>query len=171
MAASFRPVNGQSISLAAEAPKDVAAVELLRTTPDFGAETDIEKLLQTRQVKWDEGDRRGPIPLAVASVIPMDKAANPRGLTDARAVVVGDADFASNASIIVPGHLNFLMNTFAWLSESEDLIAMRPTGRESQPLILAPVEQRAIAWVSIMLTIQLVLVAGVCVYFVRRRHQ
>jgi len=101
----------------------------------------------------------------------VDKAANPRGLTDARVVVVGDADFASNANIIVPGHLNFLMNTFAWLSESEDLIAMRPTGRESQPLILAPVQQRAIAWVSIMLTIQLVLVAGVCVYFVRRRHQ
>lgn len=161
----------RSVSVTAKPPEGVAAVEIMRTPPDFGAETDIEKLLQTRQVKWDEGDRRGPVPLAVAAVTPVDKTANPRGLTDARVVVVGDADFAANASIIVPGHLNFLMNTFAWLSESEDLIAMRPTGRESQPLILAPVQQRAIAWVSIMLTIQLVLVAGLCVYFVRRRHQ
>lgn len=161
----------RSVSLAPKPPEGAAAVEILRTTPDFGAETDIEKLLQTRQVKWDEGDRRGPVPLGVAAAVPVDKAGNPRGLTDARVVVIGDADFAANASIIVPGHLNFLLNTFAWLSESEDLIAMRPTGRESQPLILAPVQQRAIAWVSIMLTIQLVLVAGLCVYFVRRRHQ
>lgn len=161
----------RSVSIAETAPEGVAAEELLRTTPDFWAESDIEKLLQTRQAKRDDGERTGPVPLAVAAVLPVDKAKNPKGRTDARAVIVGDADFAANGSIIVPGHLNFLLNTFAWLSESEDLIAMRPTGRESQPLILTPLQQRAIAWVSIMLTIQLVLAAGLAVYLLRKRHQ
>lgn len=161
----------RSVSIVENAPEGVAAVELLRTTPDYWAESDIEKLLQTRQAKWDDGERKGPVPLAVAAVVPVNKEKNPKGNPDARAVIVGDADFASNGSIIVPGHVNFLLNTFAWLSESEDLIAIRPTGRESQPLILTPLQQRTIAWVSIMLTIQVVTAMGLFIYLLRKRHQ
>lgn len=161
----------RSISVIESPPDTVGAVELLRTTPDFWAETDTEKLLQTGQAKRDEGERQGPIPVAVAAVMPVDKTKSPQGNRDARAVVVGDADFASNGFITIPGHLNFLLNAFAWLSEREDLIAIRPRGREPLPLLLSPLQQRAIAWVSIMLTLQLVLCAGCIVYIVRRRHQ
>ena len=45
----------RSVSIAETAPEGVAAEELLRTTPDFWAESDIEKLLQTRQAKRDDG--------------------------------------------------------------------------------------------------------------------
>lgn len=161
----------RSVSVVSEPPAGIAAVELLRTTPDFWAETDTERLLQAGQAQWDTGERKGPIPLAVAAAFPVDKTRNPQGRADTRLVVVGDADFASNGGIIIPGHLNFLLNTFAWLTESEDLIAIRPTGRESMPLILTPTQQRAIAWVSIMLTLQLVFAAGIIVYFIRRRNQ
>ena len=82
--------------------------------------------------------------------------------------MVGDADFVSNANIIIPGNINFLLNTFAWLSESEDLIAMRPTGKETPPLILSESQQRTIAWIAIMLTVQLTIAAGLVVYVVRR---
>jgi len=161
----------RSVSAAPDAPEGVAAVELLRTPPDFWAESDTEKLLQTGQAKRDEGERKGPIPIAAAAVMSLDKTQNPHGRADARVVVVGDSDFASNANIIVPGHVNFLLNTFAWLTESEDLIAIRPTGRDSLPLLLTPLQQRAIAWVAIMFTIQVVLVAGSATYLLRRRHQ
>ena len=101
----------------------------------------------------------------------MDKEKSPKGRGDARVVVVGDADFATNAQITVPGHLNFLMNTLAWMNESEELIAIRPTGVESAPLILSGAQRRAAAWVAIMLLPQLVAAAGAAVYFWRRRHQ
>lgn len=161
----------RSVSVVPEPPEGVAAVELLRTPPGFWAESDTEKLLETGQAKRDEGERQGPVPVATAAVLPLNKPNTPRGRTDARIVVVGDSDFASNANIIVPGHVNFILNTFAWLTESEDLIAIRPTGRESLPLLLSPLQQRAIAWTAIMLTIQLVLVVGLAVYLSRRRHQ
>ncbi|MFA7692341.1 MAG: Gldg family protein [Candidatus Hydrogenedentales bacterium] len=161
----------RSVSLTESMPEQVAAVELLRSTPDYWAERDIEKLLQTRQAKWDEGERKGPVPIAVAAVLPVNPSDNPQGRSDGRILIVGDADFASNGSLIVPGHLNFLLNSFAWLSESKDLIAMRPTGREAQPLLLNALQERTIAWISILFTLQLVLVVGIVVYFFRRRHQ
>ncbi|NLO33777.1 MAG: hypothetical protein GX117_10545, partial [Candidatus Hydrogenedentes bacterium] len=140
----------RSVSLTESMPEQVAAVELLRSTPDYWAERDIEKLLQTRQAKWDEGERKGPVPIAVAAVLPVNPSDNPQGRSDGRILIVGDADFASNGSLIVPGHLNFLLNSFAWLSESKDLIAMRPTGREAQPLLLNALQERTIAWISIL---------------------
>ncbi len=161
----------RSVALAGEVPGNVTAVELLRTPPDFWAETDTEKLLRAGQAKHDPGERQGPIPLAVAAVMPVDKGDSPKGRADARVVAVGDADFAANGQIIIPGHLNFLMNTFAWLTESDDLIAIRPTGREALPLILTDRQRRAIAWISIMLTVQVVVAVGLGVHALRRRNQ
>lgn len=158
----------RSVSVSDKKPDGVSVIELLRTTPDFWAETDTEKLLETGQAKWDDGERKGPIPLAAATVLPVDKEKSPKGYTDARIIVVGDADCVSNANIIIPGHVNFVLNTFAWLSESEDLIAMRPTGRETPPLILSEAQQRTIAWLAIMLTVQLTIAAGLGVYALRR---
>lgn len=161
----------RSVTLAETMPEQAAGVELLRTTPDFWAETDTERLLRTGQAQHDAGERAGPIPLAAAVVTPVDRDASPKGHGDARVVVVGDADFAANGQIIIPGHLNFLLNTFAWLTESEDLIAIRPTGREALPLILSDTQQRAIAWIAIMFTVQGVIAVGLGVYIFRRRNQ
>lgn len=161
----------RSVQKAPKIPDGVSVTELIRTTPDFWAETDTEKLLQTGQAKWDAGEKQGPIALAVAAVAPVIRETSPKGNGDARLLVVGDADFVANADIIIPGHINFLLNAFAWLTESEDLIAMRPTGRESAPLILSSFAQRAIAWVSIMLTVQVTALTGLAVYLIRRFRQ
>lgn len=161
----------RSVSKVKKAPAEVALTELVRTTPDFWAESDTEKLLQTGQAQKDSKERGGPIPLAVAGILPVDKGANPKGKGDARIVVVGDSDFAANGNIIIPGNLNFLLNTFAWLTESEDLIAIRPTGREALPLILSSAQQRTLAWVSIMFTLQVIVLTGVGVHLLRRRSR
>jgi len=161
----------RSVTVSDKKPEGASIMELLRTPPDFWAETDTEKLLETGQAKWDEGERKGPVPLAAAAIVPVDKANSPKGYGDARVLVVGDADFAANANIIIPGHINFLLNTFAWLSESEDLIAIRPTGRETPPLILTDMQRRSIAWVAIMLTVQTVIAAGLAVHALRRMRQ
>jgi len=161
----------RSVRLADKPPAGVAGVELLRTTPDFWAETDTAKLLETGQAKPDEADAKGPIPVAAAVTVKVDKEKSPKGRGDARVVVVGDADFATNAQITVPGHLNFLMNTLAWMNESEELIAIRPTGAEAAPLILSDMQRRAAAWVAVMCLVQAVAAAGLLARVLRGRHQ
>lgn len=161
----------RSVTAANDKPEGVHVQELLRSTPDFWAETDTERLLETGQARRDPGERIGPIPLAASAILPVDPDASPKGYSDARVIVVGDADFAANANIIVPGHINFLLNTFAWMSESEDLIAIRPTGREALPLLLSDTQRRNIAWAAIMLTVQATILVGLGVYMLRRRRQ
>jgi len=161
----------RSVTPAESVPAGVALTELVRTTPDFWAESDAEKLLQTGQAQQDAEEKAGPVSLAVAGIAPADKSGNPKGKGDTRIVVVGDSDFAANANIIIPGNLNFLLNIFAWLTESEDLIAMRPTGREALPLILTAAQQRTLAWVSILFTVQTIVLAGIAVHLVRRKSR
>lgn len=161
----------RSVRLAEKPPAGVAGVELLRTTPDFWAETDTAKLLETGQAKRDEADAKGPIPVAAAVQVRVDQEKSPKGRADARVVVVGDADFATNGQITVPGHLNFLMNAFAWMNESEELIAIRPTGAEAAPLILTDMQRRAAAWVAVMCLVQAVAAAGLLARALRGRHQ
>ncbi len=161
----------RSVGMAEKAPEGVAGVELLRSTPDFWAETDTEKLLTTGKARLNEGERKGPIPVAVAVSQKIAANASPKGRTDARVVVVGDSDFTSNTQVVVPGNLNFVLNVFAWMNESEDLIAIRPTGREAVPLVLSDTQRRTAAWVGVMLTLQLVVAVGAVVFLLRRKYQ
>ena len=149
----------------------VAGTELLRSTPDFWAETDTEKLLTTGKARLNEGERKGPIPVAVAVTQKVPVIGSPKGRTDTRVVVVGDSDFTSNTQVVVPGNLNFVLNVFAWMNESEDLIAIRPTGREAVPLVLTDTQRRAAAWVGVMLMVQIVAAVGAVVFLLRRKHQ
>lgn len=148
----------------------VAAIGLLRTAPEYWAETDVAKLAETGVCKQDEGEAAGPLMVAVAAVARAagDEEGRPR---DMRLVVVGDSDCASNGGLNIPGNLNFVLNAVAWLNEQEELIAIRPTGKEDPPLFLSPVQQRGVAWVSILLTVQAVVLAGLAVYMVRRKNQ
>jgi hypothetical protein len=71
----------------------------------------------------------------------------------------------------VGGHLNFVMNAMAWLAETEELIAIRPTGKEDRPLMLSEGQQRAIVWIAVLGTLQAAAAAGVAVYLYRRKYQ
>lgn len=91
---------------------------------------------------------------------------------DARVVVVGDSDFASNGQVAaIPGNLNFLLNVMAWLTENEELIAIRPSGKQDPPVILSDSDQRAIVWVAVLGAVQTVIAAGFVVHLLRRKHQ
>jgi ABC-type uncharacterized transport system involved in gliding motility auxiliary subunit len=161
----------RSVGLAEKPPEGVIGVELLRSTPDFWAETDTEKLLTTGKARLNDGERKGPIPVAVAVSPKVPVMGSPKGRTDTRVVVVGDSDFTANSQVVVSGNLNFVLNLFAWMSESEDLIAIRPTGREAVPLVLTEAQRRTAAWVGVMLTLQFVAAAGALVFLLRRKYQ
>ena len=155
-------------------PDDVAATELLRSTPDFWGETDLTTLKEKGTAVKQPEELAGPVPLAVAAVRRskmLDETGQP---LSSRVVVVGDSDFAANGQLTaaeLPGHLNFLLNTIAWLGERQDLIAIRPSGKTDPPLILSKGEERAVVWISTLLTLQLVVGAGLVVYVLRRKYR
>lgn len=156
-----------------ELPDGLVVSPLLRTTPGFWAETDIAALSETGNVGRSDEEPLGPQPLAAVSVgLAKEADENAGDPRDFRAVIVGNSVFASNAQIVnVGGNLNFVMNAMAWLSETEDLIAIRPSGKEDPAIFLSPLAQRGVAWVSTLFTVQAIVLMGLVVYAMRRRYQ
>jgi len=163
----------RSISLAPEMPPQVAGDELLRTTPDFFGETDLALLGSQGRASKGPDEKEGPLSAAVAVTLKTEVQIDASGQTrDARVVVVGDSDFASNGQVsAIPGNLNFVLNTMAWLTENEELIAIRATGKQAAPVILSDYDRRLIVWVAVLGAVQAVLVAGFVVHLLRRKYQ
>ncbi|HUW59593.1 MAG TPA: GldG family protein [Candidatus Bathyarchaeia archaeon] len=162
----------RTVGAAEKLPENVVATELIRTTPNFYAESDIEMLFTAGKAVKTPVEREGPLPLAVAATVKTDFALNDSGQTrDARVVVVGNSAFASNGQIRLPGNLNFMLNVIAWLTENEDLIAIRPTGKEDPAIILSEGDQRTVVYVAVLGTVQAVIAAGLIAYALRRKYQ
>ena len=162
-----------TVRKAASCGEGVAAVELLRTPPRYWAEEDVEVFTKTGTPEKGPKERSGPLPIAAASVKKTKEPIGDSGqMREARVLVVANESFASNAQIgVTGGNLNFFLNAAAWLTQSEDLIAIRPSGATDPPLILSDMEERAITWISTVLTVQLVLIPAVIVFLVRRRSR
>lgn len=162
-----------TVRLADSAPKGVAGAQLLRTTPDFFAETDLALLMSQGKAIKSPDEQAGPLSMGVAVVAKTDAVIGDSGQTrDARIVVFGDSDFASNGQIAaMPGNLNLILNAMAWLTENEDLIAIRPSSKQDQPVLLSDADQRAIVWIAVLGTLQVVVAAGLAAFVLRRKHQ
>jgi len=163
----------RTVSVTSALPPRIAADEILRTTPDFFAETDLALLASQGRASRAPDEKEGPLSMAVAVTAKTDFQIGASGQTrDARIVVVGDSDFASNGQVAaIPGNLNFILNITAWLTENEELIAIRPTGKDDLPVMLSDFDQRLIAWVAVLGTVQTVIVAGFVVHLLRRKYQ
>ncbi len=161
----------RTVRPAEKVPDGVIVTPLLRSKPYYWAERDVARFAQTGQAQRNEGDEPGPLPLAVAAVARCDAVPGGGRPREARIIVVGDSDITSNNGLAVPGNFNFVLNAFAWLTEHEELIAIRPTGKETPPLFLSPMQKRAVTWISVLLTAQLVAAAGLTMRWLRRKHQ
>jgi len=135
--------------------------ELLFSSSNSWAEKDVFN----RAVSYDADDLSGPVSMAMASRLQtagVDAELDPavesfggdqvvnenvlRGVgavrsTEARVVVFGDSEFASNQSFNDMGNGNLFLNCVAWLTEDDDLIALRPkrTVNRSVSMTLAQV--------------------------------
>ncbi len=162
-----------TVRLDEKLPKGVAGAQLLRTTPDFFAETDLALLMSQGKAVQSPDDQAGPLSMGVAVTATTDAAIGDSGQTrDTRIVVFGDSDFAANGQIAaMPGNLNLILNAVAWLTENEDLIAIRPSGKQDPPVLLSNIDQRAVIWIAVLGTLQVVVLAGLAAYALRRKHQ
>ena len=92
------------------------------------------------------------------------------GLADnARIVVFGDIDFASNANLRVQGNGDLFLATVLWLTEQEDRIALPARPEFSDPFIVGARRTKMINWVGIGVFPALFFVAGGVSLWRRRR--
>lgn len=162
----------RSVGIRGDMPEGVSGTTLLWSAPVTYAETNLDQLYQESQANLSADEQEGPIPLAVAVTMKTDVPVGDTGQTkDARVVVIGDSDFITNDKIAYAGHHNFALNAMAWLTESEELIAIRPTGEEDPPIVLTRGQQQAIAWIAALGLVQAVAAVGVGMHVWRRRYE
>jgi hypothetical protein len=163
----------RTVTLAAKLPENVVGDTILRTLPYAYAETDLSGLASGRAPVQDPAkEPLGSLGVAVAVTIKTDTPTGDAGRTrDARIVIIGDSDLAKTENMRSGGHLNFMLNCVAWLTEQEDIIAARPRGKENVPIKLSDVDEKILTWVSTLGVFQVIVLVGFCTFLVRRKYR
>lgn len=137
------------------------AQAVMETGSQSWSESDIAGLYETGEVEpnFDAGDVPGPITIAAAvsvtgAVPPADPAADPTAEPEppgeARLLVVGDSDFASNRALGIQGNQDLYLNMANWLALQENLIAIRPRDPEDRRITLTADQNSRIGWISLV---------------------
>ncbi|MCH8018164.1 MAG: Gldg family protein [Acidobacteria bacterium] len=165
---------------------DYRTTELLSTSPNSWAESN----LKDGQAVFDEGqDVEGPVHLAAVATKSIElkgeeesegegvaegeeevsegegAAPTPR---EARLVLFGDSDFASNAYFNSVANGDLLLMTIGWLAEEADLIAIRPRDVEDRRIYVTFTQSRLIFWGTVVLFPLATLIFGTTIWLRRR---
>jgi ABC-type uncharacterized transport system involved in gliding motility auxiliary subunit len=140
------------------------------------AETDLDELLLLGRSRRDEEDRTGPVSVAVAVQVEPERAtpagqpgAEARAPRESRLVVVGAAEFASDALLQAVPNDRFLLNAVSWLTGEDEALGIEPRDLGELSLVLGPDQLR---WLGLMLMLVIpavVVFCGVLVWNARRR--
>lgn len=173
MSRSMTPIEGGSNSHVAQ--------PLVSTSPQSWSEADLASLSSGKgQVEFnaDRGDKQGPITLGAAVSAPATVTATPANASpsgsepgttpETRVVAIGDSDFAANMAIGIAGNRDFFMNSLNWLSQQENLIAVRPRQPEDRRLTLTEDQQMRIMILSLFIIPGIVFATGLYTWWKRR---
>lgn len=175
MSRTMAPIEGGSNAHTAQ--------PLVNTSPQSWSEADLVALASGKvQVEFnaDKGDKQGPITLASAVSAPATVTppapsgngtpANPDAerKPETRVVAVGDSDFASNMAVGIAGNRDLFLNSLNWLSQQENLIAVRPRQPEDRRLTLTADQQNRIMILVLFIIPGLVFATGVYTWWKRR---
>jgi ABC-type uncharacterized transport system involved in gliding motility auxiliary subunit len=149
------------------------AQPIVETSPQSWAESDVKGLLESGKVSFDaaSGDKRGPIMIAAA--VSAAGAAATGAAADApkpetRVVVYGDSDFAANSGLGIQGNRDLFMNTIGWLSQQENLIAIRPKEPDDRRVTMTAAQQTNVTWISLLFIPAVIFGTGVYSWWRRR---
>jgi ABC-type uncharacterized transport system involved in gliding motility auxiliary subunit len=147
---------------------------IIETSPRSWAESDLAPKGQV-EMNPDKGDKQGPVSIGVAVSVAAQPATPDKKEGDAerpetRLVAIGDSDFPTNAALGVQGNADLFMNTVAWLSQQENLIAIRPKEAADRRLTMTADQMKVVTWLSLLIVPALVLGAGVFTWWRRRER-
>jgi len=112
-----------------------------------------------------------PDPTSDASTL-LESAANPSGDAqniETRLVVVGDSDFAANYSLGIQGNRDLFLNIANWLTQQENLVAIRPREPEDRRITLTADQQLRIFWLSVFMIPGVILGTGIYTWWLGRQ--
>ena len=98
----------------------------------------------------------------------MPPGANQAPKPETRVVVFGDSDFASNRVMGITGNKDMFMNTIGWLSQQENLIAIRPKEADDRRLTMTATQQANINWMTLLLIPAVIFGTGIYSWWRRR---
>lgn len=156
---TFFPL-ARTVSPADKSKSDPEIMEILKTSENSFT---IPKLSPgQREVSFDpKTDQKGPLDLGVA-------ANRVNGTTNARLVVIGDSDFASNAAISAVSNGDLFLNAVDWLAQDEQLIAIRPKSAASRSVTLTESQWAVLKWVNVGFLPGIVILSGIIIWWKRR---
>jgi ABC-type uncharacterized transport system involved in gliding motility auxiliary subunit len=145
-----------------ENPEGITLTMLVSTSENSWAETELTGL-GNNQVSPDEGkDLLGPVSLAYAGI---------NNSTGARIVVVGNAEFATNAYYTQYGNLDFAINSIDWAAYQDNLLNLTSKQTTTRTVITPTVMIRnVLLLVSVVLLPGIVLTIGTIVWVQRRKR-
>jgi ABC-type uncharacterized transport system involved in gliding motility auxiliary subunit len=141
---------------------DYTKTVLVKTSDQSWAETDMASV-KDNTVKPDQGvDLFGPVSIAVTA----------EGTTNqARLVVFGDSDFASDATYNAYGNGDLIINSIDWAAKEENIISLTPKTTVQRTLIQPKGYTMNLILLGVLVVLPgIVLVAGVGSWMSRRRQ-
>ncbi len=130
---------------------------------------------QSDEISFDRGaETPGPLTVVIAinAIAGLNgkptKQENGTGYIKSQLVVVGDADFASNALIASARNSDLLVNSVNWLADDFELITLRPKFTQPRLLFLTRSELSFIRWSGWLLIPVLVSLLGIWAWWRRR---
>jgi len=151
------------------------AQSFIESSAPSWAEADIKGLLTSGQVSLDgaKGDKPGPVSLG--TVVSAASPAAPDSVKPAtetkaetRVAVIGDSDFVANAGLGIQGNRDLFMNTIGWLSQQENLIAIRPKEADDRRITLTATQQNRINLLALLVVPAFIFGSGVYTWWRRR---
>ena len=152
-------------------PAGVRLQVLAETSPTSWAETDFEAL-RTGRASWTDGDRQGPVPVAVAAskvqlLTPVGGGPGQRS-TETRLVVIGDLDFVTNSYVDTFYNADLFLSAVAWAAGLEQRIALRPKITRASRIDMSVEERLRIFYLLLVYVPEAILLGGLAMIWLRR---
>jgi ABC-type uncharacterized transport system involved in gliding motility auxiliary subunit len=165
--------SARTVDVVAERPG--VAAEAIAITGDSGwVMADPARARRGEEPSPAQNDRPGAAPVMVMAEVGDGSGEGGTG-RPGRLVVIGDADFASDAYLDLLGNRDVAMNAIAWLAGEQALAGQRPANvpeiiRPLSPLVVSDLQARRILIATAVVQPALVMLLGLVVVFLRRRH-
>jgi ABC-type uncharacterized transport system involved in gliding motility auxiliary subunit len=156
-----------------QASEGSGLTELVFTGDSAWAERDLDTFFAEGTAELGGDDLPGPVALAVAGapgvIAPPSAEGEAPKPADARLVVYGDADFASNDLIESSANRDLFVNSVNWLMGDVEAISIRPRLSRASRFQLSQEQFVTIRSLSLFVLPEAIAIIGVFVWWSRRR--
>jgi ABC-type uncharacterized transport system involved in gliding motility auxiliary subunit len=156
--------------------EDSELTEIVFTGEDSWAERDLDRFFQEGTAELGDEDLRGPVSIAVAGTPRLEGAdeeaegeESEEEKPEARLVVFGDADFATNELFEAYRNRDLFVNSVNWLMGDVEAISIRPKLSRASRFQLSSNQFLRIRSLSLFVLPEVIALIGVFVWWSRRR--